>query len=211
MKGGNAQAKRREQRLTRLHNLVLQANRLLERYVRLTWRAACWLCRRLRLPGLAILHVATVVGLVYLVWDSLFQTTLALNVVYSDAATGLENPITLQNKSNLFSVRNIKWECRIKDATFDNRTRLAEISAGFPQTISVIPPGQAMNVACQKKANRQLIQFQNMKLASAHIIMDVSYDADFFGLWQYPRTVHVPFTWVGTIANPQWVQWDFVE
>lgn len=105
MKG--AGKKTQQSRLAKLHHLILQGNLVLGQFFSVAWRVACWLCLILQRPYRAIIQVGTFAGIVYLVWSSLSQTTVALNIVYSDAATGLENPITVQNKSDLFSVRNI--------------------------------------------------------------------------------------------------------
>jgi hypothetical protein len=209
MKG--AGKKTQQSRLAKLHHLILQGNLVLGQFFSVAWRVACWLCLILQRPYRAIIQVGTFAGIVYLVWSSLSQTTVALNIVYSDAATGLENPITVQNKSDLFSVRNIVWKCHILDAEYERQIRLGDVGVTFNGNISVIEPGKALNISCQKRGEFQAIKIGEAKLLSAHITIDIDYDADFFGLWYYHRSVHTPFAWVGTIAQPQWVQWDFAH
>jgi len=207
MKG--ASTKTQQSRRAKLHHLILQGNLLLGQFFCLAWRVAFWLCLVLKWPYRIIIQVGTFAGIAYLVWNSLSQTTVAVNIVYSDAVTGLENPIMVQNKSDLFSVRNIVWKCHILDAEYERQKRLDDVGVTFTGNISVIEPGKALNISCQKRGGFQAIRIEGAKLLSAHIIIDIDYDADFFGLWYYHRSVHTPFTWIGTIAQPQWVQWDF--
>jgi hypothetical protein len=175
------------------------------------WHASCWVGTS-ALPWFLkrLLDVGTFVGIAYLVWDSLYQTTIGLSFVYSDAATGLENPIAIQNKSNIFSIRNISWQCHVQDATYERNNRLINVIVELGGT-SLIEPGRSINISCQKKGGFQAVKIADAKLISAHITMNVTYDADFFGLWQYRRRISVPFTWIDTIAQPQWVQWDFIQ
>jgi hypothetical protein len=150
-------------------------------------------------------------GIAYLVWSSLSQTTVGLSVVYSDAATGLENPIAIQNKSDIFSIRNISWQCRIIEANYEPDIQTGYNLVKMPENISVIKPNTAINMSCQRRDNFQVMTVEGKKLLSAYIIIDVEYDADFFGWFYYHRKVTVPFRWVGTISQPQWVQWDYVS
>jgi hypothetical protein len=208
----SAPAKRRQSPPTKSSSLLLLANRMLGRLYAQLWKALrwCfvdgwkWILKR-------ILDLGTLLGIAYLVWDSLYQTTVGLSFVYSDGSTGLENPITIQNKSNLFWIRNIRWKCSLLDVDFGNHNSIENIFVGFSGNISAIAPGAAANIACQKRGADQIINLNGAKLNSAHITMNISYDADFFGLWYYQRQTTVPFTWVGNISQPQWVQWPFVE
>jgi hypothetical protein len=162
-------------------------------------------------PYKFLVHIGTVAGILYLVWSSLFATTAALSFVYSDAGTALENPIAIQNKSDLFSIRNIVWVCRIIDASYGPNINFSEGAIAVDGNISVIEPGRSMNIACSKKGASTFVRV-NAKLQSAHIMVYLSYDADFFGLWyHHHKSIAVPFTWVGNITQPQWVQWDFVR
>jgi hypothetical protein len=151
------------------------------------------------------------IGVTYLVYDSLYQTAVTMNFAYSDAETAMDNPIAIQNKSNLFSVRNIRWACQVDQAEFEGQNIIKDARYVFP-TISIIEPGKTINVACNsKKAGPAIISFGKQKLISANIVMHLSYDADFFGIWTYHRTVRIPFSWVGNIAQPQWVQGEFAK
>lgn len=151
--------------------------------------------------------VLSLVGVTYLIYDSLFQTTVALSFPYSDAATGLDNPIAIQNKSNLFAIRDIRWTCRILEDVHEGGGGISNLGVTV-NTIAFIEPGKLANVACLGNEKRVAIRVEG-KLLKARIVMSLVYDADFFGLWRHSRSVDVPFTWVGWIAQPQWIQGEF--
>lgn len=190
-------------------DLLLRANRMLGKAYDYLWRALRWMAMD-GFPWMLkrLLDVGTLVGILYLVWDSFYQTTVGLSFVYSDPATALENPIAMQNKSNLFWIRNITWTCVLLEATYDNNSGASNIGIQFNGNIGAIAPGAAINIACLK---RRVLNQPGIKLASARIIMVANYDADFFGIWFYRRRITVPFTWAGAIAQPQWVQWPFIQ
>jgi hypothetical protein len=151
--------------------------------------------------------VLSFVGVTYLIYDSLYQTTVALSFPYSDAATGLDNPIAIQNKSNLFTIRNIRWTCGILEDVHEGGGGIANLGVAI-NTIASIEPGKLVNVSCVGDEKRVRITVQG-KLLKARVLMSLVYDADFFGLWRYSRRLEVPFTWVGWIAQPQWIQGEF--
>jgi hypothetical protein len=155
--------------------------------------------------------VLSFVGVAYLVYDSLYQTNVTMSFVYSDAGSGLDNPVAIQNRSNLFSVKNIRWTCQIHRAEFERNNVIGDASFEFP-TISVIEPGRIVNVACNsKRQGPTIITFGTSKLLSANIVMHLSYDAEIFGIFSLHRQVSTPFTWIGNIGQPQWVQGDFAK
>jgi hypothetical protein len=157
----------------------------------------------------ATIQIGTFLGIAYLLWDSLYQTTVDVSSVYSDAGTALQNLIALQNKSNLFSVRNIKWRCRLLNAEYEGNNTINN-SAIYFGSISAIEPGKILNISCNEQNGRVGILIDR-KIVSAKILLDLTYEADLFGLWLYPRSLTTAFTWVGNIAQPQWVQGDFAR
>jgi hypothetical protein len=131
--------------------------------------------------------------------------------VYSDAATALQNPIALQNKSNLFTIKNIHWVCLLNNVRFEGLVVNGTKINPNPQYANAIEPGRILNVACNRTLDN-VGPFQGLpKLISGNIYLEINYDAEFFGIWTYHRTLITPFTWVNDIPQPQWVQGDFAR
>jgi hypothetical protein len=154
--------------------------------------------------------ILSFVGVAYLVYDSLYQTNLTMSFVYSDAATALDNSIAIQNRSNLFSVRNIQWSCYADHLQFEQNITINKMNLAF-ETISAIEPGEILNVACNTTRRVSVFGFEGQKLLSGGIVLSLSYDADIFGLWTYHRKVTTPFLWIGNIAQGQWVPGNFAR
>jgi hypothetical protein len=198
--------------LTRLNELTLLANRIVGTFYRVSIQFGLLLWQGILWSYKAIVQAGTFAGIVYLAWDSLYQTTLSVGMVYSDAATALQNPIALQNKSNLFTIKNIHWLCTLNNLHFEGLV----INGGgrinpAPQFANTIEPGRILNVACNSTLNT-VGPFQNLpKLIGGNITLDIDYDAEFFGIWTYHRRLVTPFTWVNNIPQPQWVQGDFAR
>lgn len=130
MKGANARREKPKSRLARLNDQIVRANQFVGRHAYLTWLGACWLFPYVRWSYLAIVHIGTVLGIAYLVYDSLYQTAVSVSVVYSDAATALENPIAVQNKSNLFAIRNIQWACQTSHVEYSSGLQFENVILG---------------------------------------------------------------------------------
>jgi hypothetical protein len=170
----------KQSRQAKLNDLILQGNILLGQLFCLIWKAAYWFYLIFQWPYRTIVQVGTAGGIAYLVWSSLYQTTVGLSVVYSDADTGLANPIAVRNKSDLFNVRNIAWQCTILDAEFEGHGYIKNSAAGFTGNISIITPGRSLNISCTKRGFSESYRFRGAKLLSAHIVISIDYDADFF-------------------------------
>jgi hypothetical protein len=169
-------------------------------------RARRWARRILLAFRILIIDVVTIGGFAFLLYDLGYQTYISADVVYSDAATALENPIALKNNSNIFTVTNIKWTCYTDNLVYESglsfdRNNL--INTGGPIELE---KKDVANVTCAKR-----ILDINSKLKSGRIILVLTYDAHLVGPINWHRgPVTVPFTWKGDIANPQWVKGSFI-
>ncbi len=148
--------------------------------------------------------ILSFVGIIYLVYDSYYQTKISADFVYSDAATALDNPISLRNNSNIFQIKNIQWTCRIISAKFE-RNNIIKNSGIYSGTISVIEPGENLNIACNKIGQGRAF-VMNTRLLSATIELEFAYDAAWGPMIFHRRPNSLRFTWIGEIAQPQWIK-----
>ncbi len=90
--------------------------------------------------------VGSVIGVIYLIYDSFYQTTVSVDFAYSDPKTAIDNPITLKNNSNMFTIRNIKWQCEIVREHFAGASSIENNNVTFTGFISSIKPGAYLNI-----------------------------------------------------------------
>jgi hypothetical protein len=148
--------------------------------------------------------VLSFAGVAYLVYDSYYQTKLAVNFAYSDATTAMDNPIGLRNNSNMFTIHDIKWRCLRLIANYTGGNLESEDDANFSTNIDQILPGGVFNISCNTHSSASFLK-TDAKLVSALIEIHLDYYAKLGPISLHRTPDPIFFTWVGSIASPQWI------
>ena len=144
-------------------------------------------------------------------YDSYFQTKIAADFAYSDQNTALDNPISLRNVSNLFTIKHLQWICTILHSSFERNIKISDTKIYSTGYISMIAPGGILNISCNKSTSGPGIKVDNANIIEAAIELSVEYDAEIFWLSFHRHPDPFPFRWVGKISQPQWIKGRDIE
>jgi hypothetical protein len=144
----------------------------------------------------------------YLVFDRIYETGATVSVVASDSNDPFKFPFSINNNSHIFSFSQIEWRCLFlyaRAGRFEFHNDL--LGSG---TILKLPAGQNLNISCDLSG--PIITTPKLKFTSAVIKISLSYKANMFSLYHWPRAPPPTiFTWIGDASNPQWVRGDFAR
>jgi hypothetical protein len=131
-----------------------------------------------------LFRLFTVLSVLYLVYDRIYETDLSATSVASDPNDAFKYPFSINNNRHLNMTRDL-------------------IRFGAGANLS-IPAGQNLNIGCNPYS--VISVEQKSKITSAVIGILLLYDVDI--LWFHWHRVPSPafFTWVGDASNPQWVR-----
>jgi hypothetical protein len=150
------------------------------------------------------LEVGTLVGVVYLVYDTYFQTEATVSSVASDPKNPFLYPFTLANNSHVFSLKNVQMTCRLITIVYPNNMVIEGPKLIYRATANEIPPNGVLNLRCGAVAPGA------PPLSAAEIIIEANYDVPIiFGLSKSRAILPTRFTWVASASNPQWVKGEF--
>lgn len=142
-------------------------------------------------------------GFAYLVYDRIYETSATISAPASDPAFPFTFPFSITNNSHVFALRDIMWSCQPVGLKWGNNNEIKHGNLMRGSTSEILP-GQTLNIPCGFGG------FTNIH--EVVVITEVSYTADFFGLFSLRRNVPpTTFTWVAKAANPQWIKGDFAK
>jgi hypothetical protein len=152
--------------------------------------------------GVLFWRGTALLGVVYLVYDRIYEAGATISSVASDPKNPLYFPFAISNNSHIFTLPHVKWTCRIVSGNigginFDN------VAAGFGGSVSEIAPGDALNVTC-----RNMIKGATLERPSVYI--EVNYDTSILG-YTFTRAPKMFFTWAADASNPQWIRGEFAK
>ncbi len=145
----------------------------------------------------------TLLGVIWLVYDRIYETGATLSVPASDPKWAFEFPFVITNPSHVFAIRNVSWICGAIRVATEKNSGLQDIGIAHGSK-SVIEAGQVLNIDCLGG-----VHFEGGRLALKEGVIQIKleYDADFFGLFSLHRTpIPTTFTWYPDASNPQWIK-----
>lgn len=189
--------------------------RLLKEIARIPFRQASRLWHRPRWEPFWswFFRFLTFLSVSYLVYDRVYEADATIAASASDPAFPFTFPFTITNNSHISAIENVRWDCRYLHVEFGDHNTL---NAGqlIQGSTSRIAAGKTLNINCDAVGpkSRFVHMSERPKVASAVLLIELSYTSNFFGL--YPLHRHptpTRFTWFADATNPQWIKGDFAE
>jgi hypothetical protein len=156
-------------------------------------------------PFQAFLDIGTFLGILFLAYDTYFQTEATISSVASDPKNPFYFPFSVINNSHIFPIRDVKWECRIDYVINDKHNSVMDSGVAGSGLQAEIPPNGILNIDCGGFNIPPPI-------TEARIFIELSYNTSVWGRtslfgWQFGGK-HPPteFNWYGDAANPQWIK-----
>jgi hypothetical protein len=160
-------------------------------------------------PTLNVLSIiGSTVGVVYLIYDSIYQTGATISSVASDPKHPFAYPFVITNNSNIFAIRNLEWTCDIVHGGIPDNNFYAQnlsVSHDTQGQVHIIEPGNVLNVSCSQ-------EFGNMPGNSIITVkIGTYYETTILWIYTFPRCPRQVFTWATWASNPQWVRGDYAD
>jgi hypothetical protein len=147
--------------------------------------------------GLASL-IASVVTIGTLIWQAFVQPEIVVSEV--DATSPFAAPITITNRSFIFTMRDTHVRCGVEKISTSGGSGIYGIGFEFLAPRISIEPGTSANFQCKIAA----IPPPN-KLIAADIFVEAKYYT-----WRFPRNSEdAEFTWFTQSTPPRWIKGAF--
>jgi hypothetical protein len=160
------------------------------------WTAAEWI-------WVLFWRGVTLLGVLWLVYDRVYEADATLTAPVSDPKSALEFPFVITNPSHVFAIRNVRWGCVLGRLEWTGGSGFRDLTLASGTTKS-IGPGQVLNIDCLKGVVE--LGFKPV-LTIGELGIALEYDADFFGLFSLHRTpTPTNFVWHASASNPQWIK-----
>ena len=174
-------------------------------------RGAVWLWghKLLALDWAAVFfwRCVTLLGVIWLVYDRIYEADATLSAPASDPKFLFEFPFAITNNSHVFTIRNVRWACEPIEIRWPVNMVVngGQLISG---TTAAIGPGQTLNFECAFAGlNPQVLRADKVVVEKAALRISLEYDADFFGLFTlHRRPSATMFTWSADASNPQWIK-----
>jgi hypothetical protein len=150
-----------------------------------------------------LFRIFTLVSVVYLVYDRVYETGALILSPASDPKNPFLFPFSITNMSHIFTLRDIKWECSFPFRTYDRRNgnnNIFDDVGNVAGTSKELPPGGTLNFACGPPMG-QLPPPQILK-----VIIKVDYNTRILWFYTLHRSPSEQFTWAGGAERPQWIR-----
>jgi hypothetical protein len=172
-------------------------------------RSATWVwghkLRALDWAAVFFWRSVTLLGVIWLVYDRVYETDATLSVSASDPKWAFEFPFVITNASHIFAIRNVRWTCQFMRVIWEENGGFQNLQVAYGST-SIIDAGRVLNINCMKGFNVP----NKLALKEGIIRIVLEYDADFFGWYSIHRKPFpTTFTWFASASNPQWIKGEF--
>ena len=152
----------------------------------------------------SILNVGAFLGAIYLVYDSYFQTEATISSVASDAQDPFYFPFVVANNSHIFSIRNVKWECKIDYVINDKYNAIRDSRIGGSGSQEEVLPNGFVDIDCDGFNIPPPITDAKISIALSY--KTTVFRTPFYDL-EFSRTpAPTIFSWYGRTSNPQWIK-----
>jgi hypothetical protein len=147
----------------------------------------------------------TLLGVMWLVYDRIYETDATLSVSASDPKWAFEFPFVITNASHIFAIRNVQWACGFLRVITEKNSGFENMALAHDSK-SVIEAGQVLNIDCMRGIT--FAEGEGRPILKEGVIqIRLEYDADFFGWFSLHRKpIPTTFTWHANASNPQWIK-----